>query len=341
MSTPRFRPVRRAALSAALLALSLSPLAAMAAGEPLGRTGVSVRDGVVLDTALAVAYVGHPQGGVAAIDLRTGGTLWRSAAAERPLAVEGDLLVAQARPGARGELRVVALDRSHGGARRAEADLPMPEGIRAEASETVDHFFRLSATPSPQGLVLNWDSENRPGLPREGRPASGTDPAAAALGAKRTAWGSLQGFALFDPHAGRLLPVESGQAVQLAGSRKALAASLASSDPSERRFTSLDGRYVLASRKVGELKAVGNPYRWTISEAASGRVLGTIESRVSMAPFLVVENRVVHIAQPRTERDGTELRDLPLRLRAVDLASGRESWTAAVRDTAFQGPTPH
>ncbi len=326
MSTLRFRFVLLTAL------IALAPLAASAA---------NVRDGVVLDAAQGVAYVGHPQGGVAAIDLRTGATLWRSAAAERPLAVDGDLLVAQARPGERGELRVVALDRGQGGARRAEADLPMPAGIRAEASETVDHLFRLSATPSPQGLVLNWDSESRPGISRQGKPASGIDPAAAALGAKRTAWGSVEGYALFDPRAGRLLPVEGSQAAQLAGSRKALAVSLASTDPAERRFSSLDGLYVLASRKVGELKTAGNPYRWTISEAASGRVLGTIESRVSMAPFLVVENRVVHIAQPRTERDGTEIRELPLRLRAVDLASGRESWTAAVRDTAFQGPTPH
>ncbi|HVR99464.1 MAG TPA: hypothetical protein VMW27_22770 [Thermoanaerobaculia bacterium] len=318
-----------------LLTLVALPAAASAAGSP-----VSLRDGVVIDAAQGIAYIAHPQGGVAAIDLQRGGMLWHSAAAERPLTLSGDLLVAQARPGGQGELRVVALDVRRQGARSAEADLPMPAGIRAEAGETMGHLFRVSAVPSAQGVVVLWESQNRPALQRREGPPSGNDATLASLGAKRTAWGSLQGSALFDPRAGRLLPVEADQGLLLASPSRALAASLAASGGGERRFASIDGRHVLSSRQVGRLSSAGNPYLWTISEAATGRVLGSIESRVSMSPFLVVGDRIVHLGQPKTVRQGSTISERPLHLHAVDLASGREAWSAVVRDTAFQGPTP-
>jgi hypothetical protein len=59
-----------------------------------------------------------------------------------------------------------------------------------------------------------------------------------------------------------------------------------------------------------------------------------------MSPFVVVGNRLIHVAQPTTRREGSKVIDQPLRLRAVDLATGQEIWSRELRSTAYNGPFP-
>ena len=320
------RPRLCRSLLCGLLAASLATAAFAAQGAVLS-------DGVVVDAVHSIAYVMHPKGGVQAVDLQTGAPLWRSMAAERPLAVTGDLLVAQARPGEHGELRIVTLDLRKRGAASAEAALPMPAGIRAEVGETVEGAFHVAASASAEGIVVAWDAQEMPNLPRHRVARLGE--AKAAAGAEPE--GFHQGTAAFDPRSGRLLPMKSAGA-QAASAWPAVA-SLSSPAAAERLFGSADGRHVLASRRVGDIGSAA-PYRWTITDAASGAVLGSVRAAVSMSPFAVAGTRLVYVAQPATRRDGEKWIEEPLRLRAVDLATGREVWTREIRDTAFRGPFP-
>jgi hypothetical protein len=309
--------------------LATSALTASAQGQ-----GIALRNGVVVDAARSIAYVMHPQGGIQALDLERGTALWRSAQGERPLALVGDLLVAQGQPGESGELRIVALDVRQNGRQSSEADLAMPAGIRAQVADTLRQSFRVTASPSPDGIVVSWEAQVRPALAErmnEGPAGGRVGPAAAASRS-----GGLEGIALFDVHAGSLMPVAAAD-VRLA--RSAAAASLSSPVSAERRFASVDGRHVLASLRTGGAASPA-PYRWTISEAATGAVLGTFPSAVSMAPFAVLGTRLVHVAQASNRREGSQWTERPLRLRAVDLASGRELWSWEIRDTEFRGPFP-
>lgn len=332
------------------LTLLLSAAVAAAPSFAAGAGAVLLRDGVVIDTARSVAYTMHPEGGVEAIDLQKGLSLWRSSAAERPLALAGDVLVAQARPGTQGELRLVALDVLHNGAAGVEADLPMPAGIRADYAETLRHSYRASATPTAAGVVITWQYEPRPSLPNRMRALRNEEEekeremeseearereeklAAGARGAE-----SRSGNALFDLQAGRILPLASEKAIPAGGSRPGTRVLSAPQDE-VRRFASADGRYVLSSRRVSNLSTTNpNPYRWTISEAETGRELGTVEARHSMSPFTVAGGQVIHVAQPRVRLEGKNKIELPLRLRAVDLTTGLEVWSREVRDTRFSG----
>jgi hypothetical protein len=260
MRRPRTSPRRtllRGLLAAGLATCALAAQAATPQGVPL-------RDGVVV--AGAVAYVMHPQGGIDALDLERGVTLWHSDEGERPLALADGLLVAQARPGDHGELRVVALDVLKGGARRAEADLAMPAGLRANVGETLRQELRVTATPSSQGIVISWQAEVHPSLP-------GREAGEAAEGkALHPGQQAMRGAALFDPRAGSLLPLEL-EAKQLAVGSQAAVRSLSAPDAPERLFSSIDGRHVLASRRTGS-HASPAPYRWTISDAATGACSG-------------------------------------------------------------------
>ncbi len=332
MSTPPTlsRGFLRGAFAILLAASAIFATSARAAGMP---NGAALRDGVVIDIAHSVAYVMHPQGGIQALDLERGTFLWRSTEGERPLLLTGDFLVAQGRPGEHGELRVVALDIRRDGVRSSEADLPMPAGVRADAVETVQQEFRVTAVPSAQGILVAWESQVRPVLAGH----SAVEPEAESKAAVQGEAGSLQGAALFDPRAGRLMPLEAADARQVAGVRTAPGVS-PSSTPGEQRFASADGRHILASRLLED--GVATRYLWTISDAATGAVLGTMDSAVSMSPFVVAGTRLIHVAQPGNRREGTKVIDRPLRLRAVDLTTGSELWTREIRDTAFRGPFP-
>jgi len=318
------------ALAGGLLAIFLAVFLATAAfAAPVSKAGVSLRDGVVVDTARSVAYVMHPQGGIQALDLQRGTALWHSAAGERPLALAGNLLVAQARPGDNGELRIVALG-VRGGLLSSKADIQMPEGVRAEVAETLQQSFHVTAMPSQGGVLIAWETEEFSGLPVRREQQLGQVLEASA----ESRQGSPRGTALFDPQAGSL----SAAAATAGQIRPAVAMSLSAPGAAESRFTSADGRYVLASRLVDDAAAL--PYQWTISDA-KGNVLGTLRAEASMAPFAVVGTRLIHVAQPSTRLEGEKMVDRPLRIRAVELTTGREVWRREILDTAWRGPVPN
>lgn len=319
MKTRRTAP----ALAGGLLAIFLA-IPSFAAPAP--REGATLRDGVVVDTARSVAYVMHPQGGIQALDLRRGTALWHSAAGERPLALAGNLLVAQAKPGANGELRIVALG-VRGGLLSSKAEIRMPEGVRAEVAETLQQNFHVTAMPSQDGVLIAWETEELSGLPAHREQQLGQALASSASQSNR------QGTALFDPQAGRL-SIASGQIV-----RPAVAMSLSAPSVVENRFSSADGRYVLTSRLVDDTSA--HPYHWTISDARTGAVLGSLRSEASMAPFTVAGTRLIHVAPASINLENGKMVDRPLRIRAVELTTGREAWRREIRDTAYRGPIPN
>jgi len=312
------------ALAGGLLAILLS---ASAFAAPVAKEGVALRDGVVVDTTRGVAYVMHTQGGIQALDLRRGTALWHSAAAERPLALSGNFLVAQANAGDKGDLRIVALG-VRGGLLISKADIRMPEGVRAEVGETLQRAFHVTAMPSQSGVLIAWETEEFSGLPTKREHQLGQ-----VLGASAESKASPRGITLFDPQSGRL----SASALQQIA-RPALARTLTAPAAAEPRFTSADGRHVLASRLVDDAAAL--PYEWTISDA-KGKVLGTLRAEASMAPFAVVGTRLIHVAQPSILLEGEKMVERPLRIRAVDLTTGREAWRREIRDMAWRGPVPN
>jgi hypothetical protein len=303
-------------------------LAALLLTASFAARAAALHDGVVIDAERSLAYVMQPAGGIDAVDLARGTTVWHSGAGERPLTLAGGVLVAQAAPGANGELRIVALDLGKNGARSAEADFALPAGLRADVVETLQQTFRVKASPSAQGVVVTWSAQPLSNLPGRAVPAN---PDQALRSAE-----VRQGTVLFDPKAGSLLALGAADARQLVAGGRPAAPTLSAPTAAERRFASADGRHVLASRRTA-----AGAYTWTVSDAATGAVLGTVSSPVAMAPFVVSGGQLIHVAQPGSHREGTQWVPRALRLRAVDLATGNEAWSRDLRDTAYRGPVPH
>jgi hypothetical protein len=281
------------------------------------RSGASLHDGVVVDPAAGAAYVTSPNGDVVAIELTGGTRRWASGIAARPLAVTDGTLVVQAAPGPDEQLVVVSIDKQDGD-EKVRSKIALPGNLKANTTNSVTQKTMVEGTLDPTGdVVVTWAIESR--IARGAQPDDGSTEA--VLGAVR-----------IDPETGQsvIVPVtpepDNG----------------AVSNLSPRQMTevrSLDGQHILRSERSSDPTAVAMPYRWTIT-TATGEMVGVVEAATSASPFVVNGSQLLHVAQASGYRDGSRFVTEPLRLRAVDLASGAQLWTVPVLDATSVIPPP-
>ncbi len=315
-------------LALALLTALLPVSFAAAAVAPLA-------EGVLIDEVRGLAYVMSPKGGLEAVDTISGAVVWSSKDAARPLLLVGDTLLAQAEPKGAGKLELVTLDVAAAGGLKVRVESALPEGVLGSVVDTLGKKFRLRAVADGNTALVAWRRVELPGR-FDVAAISADAEAPRRVAAPREQEGALR----FDLASGATSEVPVGQVRDLARQQQA---SLAESDPAAdgaRRFVAQGGRHQLASAKL-ESEA-GRRFRWTLSDSASGRVLGTVESKVAAAPFAVAGERLLVVSQAEGERPAgsDQINERPLELRGHDLASGREAWAVAIRDTTYRGPFP-
>lgn len=112
----------------------------------------------VMDPAGAIAYIADAGGGISAIDLNTGGVLWSTTEAERPLLSLGDRLAALHRQDAH-TLLALALDTSRAGAVTLRSDsIDFPDWVVLDLRNTEQ--FTLSAYARDQLLLMDWEARS-------------------------------------------------------------------------------------------------------------------------------------------------------------------------------------
>lgn len=320
----------RSSLSlAALAAVLAAPLAAAAprAAAPGRAAGYLLSTGALVDPEGGTLYLMRPGGGLEAVDLSTGQPLWTSERAAKPLALVGDLLVAQGEAPPEGGMALAALDVRQGGAAALETVVPVPGVESCAIDDRLEASFESWVYTDRGRVELGWQATEHPvsGVPPEG----GTPVARQHRG----------GYTL-DLAAGRVAPLPADQ-LRLPA-RPTLVPppekALAGVGPGE-QFLAADGRHLLVSERIADDHS-WLQYRWTVYERATGRRLGELQASRSRADFTVVAGRLLYLSLPSLRRDGDQLRDDPLAVRAVDLASGQELWSRPLRDTSYDGPFP-
>jgi hypothetical protein len=293
----------------ALGALLLAPALAVA------QSGSALRDGVVVDPAAGTAFVMSPSGGIDAIDLATGTSRWKSAAASKPLVVTGDSLVAQAAPGDGEQLVVVALDKADGATKR-RTDVALPKDLKAQVGDTPAQKTLVRGLLSGTHVVVAWAIESR---------------LARGVASDNGDVEQTTGAATIDP--------ETGAAAELRGSAAAndVLSGLSASEMTQLR--SVDGQHIVRSEGSSDARNFRTPYRWTITTAA-GEAVGIVDSPVALAPFVVSGSQLLYVAPAAGYRDGNRFVSEPLRLRAVDLRSGAQLWAVPLLDASFALPPP-
>ncbi|HYR29153.1 MAG TPA: hypothetical protein VEU30_11855 [Thermoanaerobaculia bacterium] len=306
---------------------------------------VALREGVIVHPAQSTAYVMLPQGGVGAVDLASGTMRWTSTAADKPLALAGNLLVSQVAPRsmeARNRLELVALDVQQRGGVAVRNSTDLPAGVQAATGQTLEGRFIATGRADAGGAVVTWLWQPQPirGVPppRRDRPFGnqrGAGPFRAAESLEE-----VRGMVRMHLSTGRmtrsavepegLIPAASSTWIVQSPER------IGAAPAAGRQFESADGKHILQSERVSDDREF-EKYRWTVFDRASGARLGETRSHISFAPFVVRGGMLVFETTPfgRTPRESE-----PAKLRGVHLASGEERWSVAIGEVVYRGPMP-
>ena len=304
----------------------------------------SLGAGVVVDSELHQAFLMDVEGGIAAIDLTNGHSVWRSTAATKPLALAGNLLFCQIDT-TRGsnDLTIAALDTKSSGSVVGIKHAQLRDDIRVSLAESQYDAFTIVATIVDNDLLVDWQFTQRKsnGVYRRtsdlrlGSTASVTPVAPAAASISRGA--VLMNFWAPDKAPEALSPDADDRHSKL----------LAVPSPSsplpqvhEPQFLSADGAYIMHSEQIGDDK-VWDQYRWEFYQLSTGRRIGSITSHVRVADYAVVGQRQVLLrVAAYTRRIGGRIERTPLQLSAVDLLTHEHRWFRPIRDLRPTGPLP-
>lgn len=308
---------------------------AFVASGALAADGYLLQRGTLVDATDAVLYSMEPEGAIVARHVTSGNVIWASPIQGEPLGLVGDRLVALAEPTDPRRAEVIFLNAESGTA-ESTIGFELPVGATVSIDDLPHRRFRaaIAAAAPATDVYLHWSfsaSPLRGALLEE----------EASAQPRKSSSVQLQGVLRLDPMTGSAVVVESRHAQQLPA---AFVPDLRDNERipqlAGRQFRSVDDRFVLASRRVGDVRT-WERYRWTVADRETGQRIGAVLRPTSMASFFVADSTMLQVSQPQLRRlPSGELEAKGLRLEAFDLRSGSRQWTADLRDTAFRGAMP-
>jgi hypothetical protein len=298
--------------------------------------GVALRPGLVIHPGQGVAYVMAAAGGIAAVDLTSGATRWTSSEGGRPLALVGSVLLAQVDPKSAGNhLELVGLNTRERGARTVRSTVTLAPGVRVSLGETLQGDFSLDARPVGGDVLLNWSFVP---VPRQGMPDPVDTLDVLRLKGRTGRPARVRGALRMNLATGQTKRVDTATVPEPPTKRWILppGEKLVAAGAATTQYESADGRHIVASERLDDDR-VWAKYRWTVYERGSGRRLGEFRTHLSFTPFVVRDSLLVYETTPYAV--GSE-EGQPAKLRAINLTTGQEAWSVAVRETVYRGPFP-
>jgi len=311
--------------------------------------------GVVVDLAAERLYMMSPKGGIDAIGLASGNLLWTSKAAGKPLAMFDDQLAAQAEGvGGSNSLPIALLDTKSG---RVVSTIAVPmaaDAMRPSIDDGMAAASSVQARVVSDGLLVSWTVTGRPVSPIPKPESVRNDSGAALINLQThhvTALASDQAAAMLRGKTSAAMPTLSGteglyfqpeRAGRVFVSVK-LGAASAGQHAVMKRWSETGEplpdielgpgfvAYAISADQSLLLVisgAAGPRYLWSIYTIASGQRVGEVRLPDSSSQSFFVWHSILIYRSSA--------------LHAVDLKTGTEIWTRALRDTSYHGPfLPH
>jgi hypothetical protein len=314
----------------------------------------------------------NPQHGIDAVDLSSGKLLWRTDRAAKPLLLHEDRLVAQTEPSVgQQSLRIALLNIREIAADPRFVDIPLPADVKATIDDGMESSFSAAARIHEGALVLSW----RYTYGRITGPPPGPDDQALdrkATGSVRIDihTGQIEPIdeiaALPEPElpaamirlkdaqalpgpvwrvSNVLVAIERAtykgkQRVSLkrwdADTGEALADVTLFDGGLNFRSVSADKRHLLASRR----DASDRIWEWAVYSLETGAKVAELRHDAPAAWFFLSGSRLIHETNVTSRLVRGQAVVEPGKLRAVDLETGTEVWSHAIRDTQYRGPYP-
>jgi hypothetical protein len=273
-----------------------------------------------------------------------------------------------------GSLPLVALDVSDSGKPAVQVEVALPEEVTAMIDDGPEASFRVSARVVQERVLVSWSLSKgsltgvhpdvlKPPPPAEFSGVASIDfrngtvePALeqSPPGSDEAQWPDdvserlrANSFAGKPWRAGRLI---AGVAREPTGrtqrailkrrdeeTGKELPDVLLSGDGFIFRYSSADGRHLLASRPSGSAE---EPWVWAIRSTESGEVVAEVRHQLVGSAFFVWGRRLVYESPRGGRRRAGQWIEEPLALRALDLPSSEQVWDRPMRDTAYRNAVP-
>ena len=338
MTTPRYR--QSYVMWTALMVGSLIPAgpSRLLAQEPPISGAFQLRPGVIVQPDRRMLFLMNPNGGVDAVETEGGTIRWNNKKAAKPLVLKDNILIAQAEPepGAKA-LKIIGLDTARRGQQTVAGTMDLPAGVSAPIDESLNSACTVSAKVSEQGVVVSWLSSEKT---MRGMPVDDEQGDEAARIRAAAAVSTKQGTFRIDLQSGTTTPVNLDPEPPTRGVRiMEMAAERSLAGVPTPQFLSADAKHVLVSKRIGN-DSVWNKYSLTIYDRSNGNRIGEFKCHLSVVSFFVSDAQVVYETGPYVRRTEAGLANEPLKIRAVDLQTGKQRWSTPVRDTTFRGPFP-
>jgi hypothetical protein len=310
------------------------------------------------------------QGGIDALRLDSGESIWSTSRAAKPLLLTAGLLVAQVEdPDQPRILRIVTLDPARGSVLK-EGEIELPEEVEAFIDAGLGTLFTVEARVRKSEVVVSWTFTRRHirGMPRGPLPEEEKGAASFDLDTGKLEVRQLELAEPVDPElpppiadlvSAKTLPQAPWRAggvyawvARPSRDRQAVLKRWAA-DSGQRlpgvtlfgneltmRYPAADQRHLLASRATGATSGGEVDYEWNIYSLETGERTAQVILQRPGAWFFMTRSALIHEAQAhdRPVEDGWVGESLSLR--AIDLHTGREIWVHPFRDTRYRGPYP-
>lgn len=331
------------------------------------------RPGIIVDPRRSTIYLMNSERGIDAVDLTSGKMHWRTDRAAKPLLHYEERLLAQTEPGVGQQfLRIALLSTRNITADPLFIDIPLPAGVLATIDDGMESSFSAAVRVYEAALVLSWQYSYNP---ITGPPP---DPDLQALDRKTT--GSVRidihtgkispiGEVTVLPELelpsavvrlqeaqalpGRVWRVndilvaiersthQGKQRVSLkrwdAKTGQALTDVTLFRSGLNFRSVSTDQRHLLASRRNAANSSI---WEWAIFSLETGRKVAELKHDEPGARFFLSGSRLIHETNVIYRQIKGQVVVEPTKLRAINLETGTEVWSHAIRDTKYRGPYP-
>jgi len=294
-----------------------------------------IEPGVILDENRGQVYVMR-DGGVEALALESGASIWRSSQADLPSGIVQNQLLSRVDRSQAGELGLVLLNPENG-ALLQQYSVPLPDTALASINHGLGREFEVLLN----GQNIDWAYRNQQikgrlelalSAPVLDGGSGQTSPVQAANPVERR-FGRLQ---LEDDLSAIRIIGESNQ--QSFSSRPADLAVNVLSGERGRQFRSVSSRSVLVSERSDDESDVR--YEWRVFDR-NGRFIGEVAMPYSFLPFELSDHFLLVVMPPELRTLSSERQSIQPSLRVIDLRQGKIAWQQTIRDIQYRGPYPH
>lgn len=292
------------------------------------RTGIMLREGVILNKQQSEIFFVGPDQELRSISLKNGEVVWETNDKLKPLAIfNGKLLGQEITRTEQNNFLLKTIDIATKGKVIGKDSIFLPDNVNVDLLQKATSLFSTQSKWIENELYILWEYQKR-------KPLRGIRTSVETAFDSEVETGVIKvapGFTSAMQLEKSLAPSALDQKIVASDLEK-----LAGMPPSQ--FLSADKQHILISEKRN-LDTSFLKYRWRFYER-NGKLLGEIKDYRSYASFVIVGDTLIYEKGPYLRKSAEGVHKEPLQIVAIHLTSNRQLWKREIFDNINQVSIP-